>query len=114
MIQILHNPRCGKSREGLAFLQQSGKEFEVIKYLDDIPTFEELSEIIKKLGIKPIELVRIKEKIWMDNFKGKDLSDAAIIEAMISNPILIERPIIINNKKAVVARPLENIQSIFQ
>ena len=112
MIQILHNPRCGKSREGLAFLQESGKEFEIVKYLDDVPTFEALSEIIKKLELKPIELVRQKEKIWIENFKGKDLSDEAIINAMISNPILIERPIVINNKKAVIARPFDKIASI--
>lgn len=112
MIQILHNPRCGKSREGLAFLQESGKEFEIIKYLEDVPTFEALSEIIKKLELKPIELVRQKEKIWIENFKGKDLSDEAIINAMISNPILIERPIVINNKKAVIARPFDKIASI--
>ena len=112
MIQILHNPRCGKSREGLAFLQESGKEFEIVKYLDDVPTFEALSEIIKKLELKPIELVRQKEKIWIENFKGKDLSDEAIINAMISNPILIERPIVINNKKAVIARPFDKIESI--
>lgn len=112
MIEILHNPRCGKSREGLAFLQESGKEFQVIKYLDEILTFEELSNIIKKLGIQPIELVRQKEKIWIENFKGKELTDTKIIEAMILNPILIERPIVINNEKAVIARPFIKIESI--
>ena len=65
MIQIYHNSRCGKSRECLAFLEKSGQEYEIVKYLEDIPTFEELKEIIKKLEIKPIELVRRKEKIWI-------------------------------------------------
>ena len=112
MIQIYHNSRCGKSRECLAFLENSGQEYEIIKYLEDIPTFDELKEIIKKLEIKPIDLVRQKEKIWTENFKDKSLSDDAIILAMISNPILIERPIVINGNKAVIARPLEKVTSI--
>lgn len=112
MIQILHNARCGKSRDCLAFLTESGKEFEVIKYLETVPTFEELKEIISKLGIKPIDLVRKKELIWLENFKNKTLSDTEVIEAMIANPILIERPIVINGEKAVIARPLENTKSI--
>jgi len=112
MIQIYHNSRCGKSRECLAFLENSGQKYEIIKYLEDIPTFDELKEIIKKLEIKPIDLVRQKEKIWIENFKDKSLSDDAIILAMISNPILIERPIVINGNKAVIARPLEKVTSI--
>lgn len=112
MIQIYHNSRCGKSRECLAFLEKSGQEYEIIKYLEDVPTFDELKEIIKKLGIKPIELVRRKEKIWTENFKDKPLSDDEIINAMISNPILIERPIVINGDKAIIARPLEKVTTI--
>lgn len=112
MIQIYHNSRCGKSRECLAFLEKSGQEYEIIKYLEDVPTFDELKEIIKKLGIKPIELVRRKEKIWMENFKDKPLSDDEIINAMILNPILIERPIVINGDKAIIARPLEKVTTI--
>ena len=112
MIQIYHNSRCGKSRECLAFLEKSGQEYEIIKYLEDVPTFDELKEIIKKLGIKPIELVRRKEKIWTDNFKDKPLSDDEIIQAMILNPILIERPIVINGDKAIIARPLEKVTAI--
>ncbi len=113
MIQIYHNSRCTKSRECLAFLEDSGKEYEIIKYLEDIPTFEELKIIIKKLGIKPIDLVRQKEKIWADNFKNITLSDDEIIQTMILNPILIERPIVINGDKAIIARPLEKIMTIF-
>ena len=112
MIQIYHNSRCGKSRECLAFLEKSGQEYEIIKYLEDVPTFDELKEIIKKLGIKPIELVRRKEKIWTDNFKDKPLSDDEIIQAMILNPILIERPIVINGDRAIIARPLEKVTAI--
>ena len=109
MIKIYHNPRCRKSREGLAILENSGKEFEVIKYLDHVPSEIRLTEIIKLLGISPIQLVRKNEKIWKDSFKGKELTDAEIISAMIKNPKLIERPIVINNNKAVIGRPPENI-----
>jgi len=112
MIQIYHNSRCGKSRECLAFLEKSGQEHEIIKYLEDIPTFDELKEIIKKLGIKPIELVRQKEKIWIENFKNKSMSDDEIINTLISNPILIERPIVINGDSAIIARPLEKVTAI--
>jgi arsenate reductase len=112
MIKIYHNPRCTKSRHGLALLEESGKEFEVVKYLDTIPTKEELTSIVQKLGFSPIELVRKNEAIWKENFKGKELSNDEIIEAMIQYPKLIERPIVINNDKAVIGRPTENINEI--
>ena len=112
MLKIYHNPRCGKSREGLQLLENSGKDFEIVKYLEEVPSFEELADIIKKLAIKPIDLVRQKEKIWIENFKGKTLSDDEIIQAMISNPILIERPIVINGDKIAIGRPPENIAKI--
>jgi arsenate reductase len=109
MIKIYHNPRCKKSREGMAILENSGKEFEIVNYLNDFPTEKELSEIIKMLAISPIQLVRKTEKIWKENYKGKALSDAEIITAMIQNPKLIERPIVIHNNKAVIGRPPKNI-----
>lgn len=112
MIQIYHNPRCGKSRDCLTYLEQSGKEFQVIKYLETVPTIEELKVIIEKLNIKPIELVRQKEKIWIENFKNSTMTDEEIILAMVANPILIERPIVIDGKKAVIARPLEKMNTI--
>ncbi|CAL2064699.1 arsenate reductase (glutaredoxin) [Tenacibaculum sp. 190524A05c] len=112
MIKIYHNPRCSKSRQGLAILEESGKDFTVVKYLDDQLTKEELTEIIQLLAISPMELVRKNEKIWKENYKGKDLSDSEIITAMIENPKLIERPIVVNKSKAIVGRPPENITSI--
>ena len=112
MIQIYHNSRCGKSRECLVFLENSGQKYEIVKYLEDVPSFGELKEIIQKLGIKPIELVRRKEKIWIENFKDKPLTDDEIVQAMVANPILIERPIVINGDKAVIARPLEKAAAI--
>ena len=112
MLKIYHNPRCSKSRQGLELLENSGKEFEIIKYLENIPSKEELTSIIEKLQIKPIELVRKNEAIWKENYKGKEVSDSEIIDAMIQNPKLIERPIVINSDKAAIGRPLENIQNI--
>lgn len=112
MIKIYHNPRCGKSREGLDLVEKSGKEFEIVKYLTDVPSREELQSILKKLGITPIELVRQKEELWVKNFKGKEWSDEEIINIMIENPILIERPIVINGNKAVIGRPPEKILDI--
>ena len=112
MITIYHNNRCSKSRQGLQILETLGKKFEVVKYLEDILTKEELSTIIDQLGISPIDLVRKNEVIWKENYKGKELSDVAIIEAMIAHPKLIERPIVINNGKAVIGRPPEKILEI--
>ncbi|MFT7442259.1 MAG: arsenate reductase [Maribacter sp.] len=112
MIKIYHNPRCTKSRQGLEILENLGKKFEVIKYLDAIPSEKELTEIIKLLNIAPIDLVRKNEKIWKENYKGKVLSDKDVIAAMIQNPKLIERPIVINKNSAVIGRPSENILTI--
>lgn len=112
MIQILHNPRCRKSREGLALLEAEGQDFMVIKYLEDKLTVKNLTTIISKLDISPIDLVRKNEAIWKSEFKGKDLNDAQIIEAMVANPKLIERPIVINKNKAVIGRPSDAIKTI--
>lgn len=109
MIELLHNPRCGKSREGVALLEESGKPFEITKYLDNPLTEKELTSLIQKLNIPPIELVRQKEKIWIEQFKGKSLSDSAIIKAIASYPILMERPILITENKAVIGRPPQKI-----
>ena len=112
MIKIYHNARCSKSRCGLELIEQSGKEFEVIKYLDDVPTKEELIHLLTLLKMNPIDLVRKNESIWKDNYKGKTLTDNAIIKAMLTHPKLIERPIVINGNKAVIGRPTEKIVTI--
>jgi len=112
MIKIYHNPRCTKSRQGMEYLEKSGVEFEVVRYLDTIPTREELKTIIGYLGIGPEQLVRKNETIWKEQFKGKTLSDDELIDIMVAHPKLIERPIIINGKKAVIGRPTENIRSL--
>ncbi len=112
MIKIYHNPRCSKSRQGLAIIEDSSKKFEVVKYLDNPLSEKELKEIINLLSISPIQLVRKNEQIWKEHFKGKELSDAEIIKAMVENPKLIERPIVINEGKAVIGRPPETIKEI--
>jgi len=112
MIQIYHNARCGKSRCGLELLEASGKPFEVVKYLEKMPSKKELNALLKKLGLKPIDLVRQKETIWTENFKGKTLSDEDVLDALIAHPILLERPIVINGNQAVIGRPPERILSI--
>ena len=105
MIKIFHNPRCRKSREGISILEQSGKDFEVIKYLDEPISKERLKEIISLLDINPLELVRTNEAIWKSDYKTKKLTDEQIIKAMVNHPKLIERPIVINGTQAVIGRP---------
>jgi len=112
MIKIYHNNRCSKSRIGLKLLEDSGKEFQIINYLENIPDEKELTDIISKLGIKPIDLVRTNEAIWKEQFKNKTLTDSEIIKIMVQNPKLIERPIVINGNKAVIGRPSEKIIEI--
>jgi arsenate reductase len=109
MIQIYHNPRCGKSRNCLAFIQESEKEYEIINYLQETPSFDELHALLEKLDLEPIQLVRQKEKIWIENYKNKQLSEDEIIQAMVLNPILIERPIVVIGDKAIIGRELDKV-----
>jgi arsenate reductase len=112
MITIYHNNRCTKSRCALVELEKSGKDFEVIYYLETPPNKSELKAIIQKLDIKPLELIRKGEKVFAENYKGKILTDEEWIDAMIAHPILIERPIIISGDRAIIARPTEKIKEI--
>lgn len=109
MLQILHNPRCGKSRNCLAFVTETNTAFEIVNYLENPLSVDELKALIKKLKIKPIELVRQKETIWIENYKGKPLTDSAIIKALAKYPILIERPIVINGDKAIIGREIDKL-----
>ncbi|WP_432411209.1 arsenate reductase (glutaredoxin) [Rasiella sp. SM2506] len=112
MITIYHNPRCSKSRQGLALVEESGKDYQVVKYLDAPLSEDKLTELIKLLHIAPLDLVRKNEAIWKENYKGKNLSDGDLIKAMVQHPKLIERPIVVNGKKAVIGRPPESIRDI--
>lgn len=104
-ITIYHNPRCSKSRQTISLLEAQLAEFNVVKYLEDSLTAEELRHIISLLKISPLELVRKQESIWKENFQDKSLSDEELIEIMINHPKLIERPIVINGTQAVIGRP---------
>jgi arsenate reductase len=109
MIQVYHNQRCGKSRNCLLFLKDSNIEYEIINYLETPPTFEELKVLLQKLNFSPIDLVRQKEKIWIEKYKGINLSEEEVIQAMVENPILIERPIVIKDDQATIGRDLDKI-----
>lgn len=112
MTTLYHNPRCSKSREALQLLEEKGETVEIVKYLENPPSRQELSQVIELLGIKPIELVRTQENDWKQNFKGKELSDDKVIDAMMQFPKLIERPIAIKGTQAAIGRPPTNILNI--
>ncbi|MCE9600323.1 MAG: arsenate reductase (glutaredoxin) [Spirochaetia bacterium] len=109
-MQIYHNPRCTKSRETLALLEGANKEVEIIEYLKTPPTAKELQAILSKLGMKAEEIVRKSEDLYKEKFKGKTLSELEWIAALVKNPILIERPIVVRGDKAVLGRPPENVK----
>lgn len=112
MLRIYHNTRCRKSREGLEILKNSGKDFEIREYLKEPFEEKELEKLIQKLDITPIQLVRKNEKIWKEEYKDKDLSDRELITVMVKNPKLIERPIVEDDKNAVIGRPPSEIESL--
>ena len=110
---IYHNPRCSKSRNALALLEERGAPFEVIKYLEDPPTATRLKQIVKLLGIKPAELARRGEKVYKElGLAGQELTDKQWIDTMVEHPQLIERPIVVHDGRAAIGRPIENIEAI--
>ena len=110
-VEIWHNSRCSKSRGAFNYLKEKGIEFKVREYLKNPPSKEELQELLNKLNYKPSDLVRKKEAIFKE-LNLKDVSEDELLEAMVKYPKLIERPIVINGNKAVVARPLEEINRV--
>jgi arsenate reductase len=112
MIKIYHNNRCRKSRSTLDILNEKGVEVEVIDYQADPPSKKELKNILKMLGMTPLQLIRKGEDLFKENFKGKDLAYEEWIDAMVKYPKLIERPIVVNGNKAVIGRPPENVENI--
>lgn len=110
MLTIYHNPRCGKSRETLKIIHESGQSANVVEYLKVCPSFETLKELLEKLGMKPEEIIRKGEKIFKEEYKGKSLTDDQWVQAMVDHPILIERPIVVKGNKAIVGRPPENVR----
>ncbi len=108
-MKIYHNPRCSKSRDSYNLLKEHGVDFEVVEYLKTPLTKRELKALLKKLNIPAKELLRKGEKDFKENFIGKELSEEQWIEAMVSYPKLIERPIVVKGNKAVIGRPIENV-----
>jgi arsenate reductase len=112
-IKIYHNPRCSKSRQTLALLQENGIEPEVIEYLKQVPAADELKALLAKLGMTARELLRTKEDAYKEhNLSDNSLSDNAIIAAMVTSPKLIERPIVVNGDAARIGRPPEQVLEI--
>lgn len=112
MLKIYHNPRCKKSRAGLEALKASGKEYEIVEYLKEPLSFEEMEALIAKTGFKPMELMRTQEIIYKENIKGKSFSDKALIEFLSKEPKLLKRPLVEDGQKAVLADPPENLIKI--
>lgn len=108
-MKIYHNPRCSKSRQTLQLIKDNGAEVEVIEYLNEIPSKEELKAILNKLNLNAEDILRKGEAVYKENYKGKSLSNDEWIDAMIAHPKLIERPIVIKGNKAVLGRPPENV-----
>jgi arsenate reductase len=112
-VTIYHNPRCSKSREALALLQQKGIEPEVIEYLKTPPSAAELDDILKKLGKEPRETMRRQEPPYKElSLDNPALTRAQLIAAMVENPVLIERPIVLAGGKARIGRPPESVLEI--
>ena len=113
MIEIWHNPRCSKSRQALALLQDQGINPRVHRYLDDPPTDKELRQAIKALDLSsPLEMMRTGEKRFKELGLTPDTDAETLIRAMVGNPILIERPIVLNGGRAVIGRPPENVLTL--
>ncbi len=109
---IYYNPKCSKCRLSLELLQNNGQQPEVVEYLKDTPNKEELKEILSLLNISADQLLRKKESAYQASGLGNDSTENEILDAMMENPILIERPIILHNGKAVIGRPPEKILDI--
>lgn len=113
-IQIWHNPKCSKSRAAMELLENKNIDANVVKYLEQTPTKEQLKDVLSKLKISAKELLRTGEDVYKE-LNLKDINDEeTLIEIMIKNPILIERPIIIKGENAVIARPIENLEDLLK
>ena len=112
MVTIYHNNRCSKSRQTLDLLREKGEEIQVVEYLKDTPSVEELKTVLQKLGLKPEQLLRKGEQVYKENFADKQYTDAEWLQIMAKNPILIERPIVVKGDKAAIGRPPESVLNI--
>ena len=106
---LFHNPRCAKSRQAKAILDERGVDYDVRLYLDETPTASELEKVLDRLGLEPEALLRRGEPVFREKFKGKELTRKQWVRAMVEHPKLIERPILIKGRKAIVGRPPERV-----
>ena len=114
MITIYHNPRCRKSRETLALIQDSGEDFEIVEYLKSPLSKEALKALLAKLQMQPGELLRKGEAIWKEKYKGKTLGEDQILLAMAEHPKLMERPVVVKGEAAILGRPPENVRRLLE
>lgn len=112
MLTIYHNPRCGKSRDCLAFLDEKNIPYQTVLYLKENPNKLQLQELLQKLDIPAIDLIRKNEAVWKEKFSNQQFTEAQLIQILVEYPILIQRPIVVGIEKAVVARPVENCTSL--
>lgn len=112
MIRIYHNPRCRKSRETLQLIRDKAKEVKVIEYLKEMPDRATLERILELLKLSPAEVIRKGETLYKQKYKGKEFSRDQWLDILLENPVLLERPIVVNGDKAVVGRPPENVLEI--
>ena len=108
-LTIFHNPRCSKSRAACALIAESGVEATVIDYLTMPPSRDELRVLLAKLGMRASEIVRRGEAVFKENYQGRELSEEQWLDALIAQPILIERPIVVRGERAVIGRPPEKV-----
>lgn len=111
-MKYYHNPRCRKSREGLALIEEKGLKPEVIEYMKEPLSPSDLMDLLDKLDMDALDLIRTKESIWKEEFKDKELDEEELVLAMIEYPQLMERPILENGDKAVVGRPSEKLSEL--
>ncbi|NSY36692.1 arsenate reductase (glutaredoxin) [Leisingera sp. ANG59] len=112
MITYWHNPRCSKSRAGLALLEERGAEVQQRLYLQDAPSLEEIKTVQAALGVSAVAMMRTGEKVFKELGLSKDSAEEELLAAMAAHPILIERPIAIKDGKAVIGRPTEAIETL--
>jgi len=111
---LYHNPRCSTSRDVLEILQKTKTRFEIREYLHDPPNKAELKSLISKLGCAPFDLVRTKEPFYIENFSDKNLSNTQWLNILVKHPILIQRPIVIDEHQAIIGRPTELVISFIK
>lgn len=112
MMTIYHNPRCRKSRETLRLIEESGEPYQIVEYLKEPLSAKELKELLSMLEMEAPALVRKNEAIWKEQYRGKELDEGQILKAMEEHPKLMERPVVVRGKKAVLGRPPENVHAL--